>query len=99
MNEQHLKVGRLCRELSRQITLAGSIPDHALVQSLSREWEILSELHENLQNSEYGAELWEGCVSIEPITGWAEPEPLPEFPKLTPEYRQYLATAVKGELC
>src|SRR5215813_4700037 len=43
LNEQHLKVGSVCRELSRQIALAENVPDPQFVESLSCEWEILSD--------------------------------------------------------
>jgi hypothetical protein len=95
MNDQHLKVGSLCRELSRQIALAEKIPDPDLFEHLSREWEILSVLHDDLQAPEHAADLWEARESIDAITFGAEPEPLPEFPDLTPHYRQYLAAAVR----
>jgi len=99
INDQHLKVGVLCRELLRQIAIAESIADPELVESLTREWEILSDLHEDLQNPQYAGELWEARESIEFLTRWAEPEPLPEFPPLTPEYHEYLRAAVRGYPC
>src|SRR5215467_1912576 len=68
MNEQHLKVGGLCRELSRQIALAETIPDPELFGSFTCEWEILCDLHDDLQNPEHAAELWESRESIEAIT-------------------------------
>ena len=99
INDQHLKVGVLCRELLRQIAIAESITDPELVESPTREWEILSDLHDDLQNPEHASELWEARESIEFLTRWAEPEPLPEFPPLTPEYREYLRATVRGERC
>jgi CHC2 zinc finger len=99
INEQHLKIGVLCRELSRQIALAERIPDPELVESLTHEWEILSDLHEDLQDPAYAEELFRTKDSIELITQWAQQEPPPAFPKLTPAYLAYLAAAVKGELC
>ena len=83
MNQQHLKVGVLCRELSRKIGLAESTSD----------------LHEDLQNPQSAAELWRAREAIEGITERAEPERLPAFPELTPEYREYMRAAVRGELC
>ena len=83
MNDQHLKLGSLCRELSRKIALAESIPDPELVESLSREWEILSDLHDDLQNPDYAAELWEARDKIELLTADVDPESLMEFPILT----------------
>ena len=99
LNDQHLKVGTLLRELSRQIALAENIPDPELKESLEREWEIFSNLHEDLQNPAYAEELFKAMDSIESITRWAQPESLPEFPELTPEYRVFLRAAVRGELC
>ena len=99
MNEQHLKVGGLCRELTRKIALAESVFDPELVESLTRECEILFDLHNDLQSPECAGELWEARGAVETITRWAEPEPLPTFPELTSEYREYLRAAVRGELC
>jgi len=94
LNEQHLKSGVLCRQLQRKIAIAESIPDRELVESLFREWEILSDLHGDLQNPEYAGELWRARESIETITAWANPEPLPEFPTLTESYRNHLRSIV-----
>jgi hypothetical protein len=91
MNEQHLKAGALLRELSQQIGIAEQVPDTELVESLNREWEILSDLHEDLQRAECAAELLEAKGSIEAITALAPIEPLPEFPEWRREYGEYLA--------
>jgi DNA primase len=99
LDEQHLKVGALLRELSQQIGIAERIPDIELVESLNREWEILSDLYADLQRPEYAQEFLEAKDSIETITALAPIEPLLEFPELTPRYLDYLAAAVKGELC
>lgn len=90
LNDQHLKVGILLRELSQGIGIAEQIPDPNLVASLTREWEILSFLHEDLQSPESALELLQAKNFIEAITAWAEPEPLPVFPPLTQGYRAYL---------
>jgi DNA primase len=90
LNEQHLKVGALLRELSQQISIAEQIPDADLIESLNREWEILSDLHADLQRPERAEELLEAKDSIEAITALAPVEPLPEFPKWTREYAEYL---------
>jgi hypothetical protein len=99
LNDQHLKVGTLLRDLARQIALAENIPDPELVESFTLEWEILGDLYEDLQNPAYAEELFRAKDSIESITQWAEPEPLPTFPELTPESRAHLAAAVKVERC
>src|SRR4030095_10905575 len=91
MNEQHLKVGVLLRELSQQMGIAEQIPDTHLVESLNREWEILSDLHEDLQRPECAKELLEAKGSIEAITALTPVEPLPDFPEWTHEYEEYLA--------
>jgi len=91
MNEQHLKVGALLRELSQEIAIAEQLPDAELVDSLTREWEILSDLHADLQRPECAAEMLEAKDSIGTITAMAPVEPLPDFPKCTPEYRKFLA--------
>jgi len=91
LNEQYVKVGALLRELSQEMAIAEQIPDPDLIESLNSEWEILSDLHEDLQRSEHAAEFLEAKDSIEAITERASFEPLPQFPELTPEYKQYLA--------
>lgn len=90
LNEQHLKIGAMLRELAQEIGIAQTIPDSALAESLSREWDVLSDLHEDLQHPEFASELWKCRVSIEGLTVDVEPEPLPEFPPLTESYRNYL---------
>jgi hypothetical protein len=99
LNRHHLLIGVQLRDLSRKIALAESIPDRELVESLCREWEVLSDLHEALQNPVLAEELFGAKDFIESITQWAQLEPLPEFPELTAEYRAYLSAAVRGELC
>jgi len=90
MNRQHILVGVRLRKLSQQIPIAQEIPNNELVESLSREWELLSGLHEDLQRPEYAAELWEARDMIEALTVDIEPEPLPVFPAMTDSYREYL---------
>jgi CHC2 zinc finger len=94
MNQQYLRVGARCRELSREIALAEEIPDPELVESFNIEWEILSDLHEALAYPREAAELWSLRELIERITGDVEPEALPEFPPLTDAYRAYLRSIV-----
>jgi CHC2 zinc finger len=95
MNQQHLGVGARCRELSREIALAEEIPDPELVESLSVEWEILSDLHEALAYPQEAPNLWNLRELIERITADVEPEALPEFPPLTDAYRAYLRSIVE----
>jgi DNA primase len=80
MNEQHLKVGVMLRELTQQIRIAEEIPDAELIESLSREWEVLSDLFDDLQRPECAAEFLAVKASIEAITEAAPVEPLPSFP-------------------
>ncbi len=86
LNQQYLLLGSRLRELSRQIGIA----DPELKEILEREWEILSDLHEDLQQPEYAEELFRAKDSIERITEFAPAEPLLEFPEFTPEYRAFL---------
>lgn len=92
MNEQHLRVGALLREVSRKICIANQIPDAELAESLSREWEILSDLHADLQRPEVAEELLKAKGSIEAITAMAPVEPLPKFP----EYAEILRAHLPG---
>ena len=95
LNHQYLLVGAKCRELSAQIALADAIPDRELSNHLRGEWEILSDLHEDLAHPENAAELWASRVTVEAITADAVLEPLPEFPPLTEAYRAYLRSLVE----
>jgi hypothetical protein len=91
MNIQHLRVGALLRELSQDIGFAHSLADSELVESLTCEWKLLSDLHDDLQRPDCGEELWMAKGSIESITETAPLEPVNEFPPSTPEYRDFLA--------
>jgi hypothetical protein len=95
LNRQYLLLGVRLRELSRDIALAEQIPDYELAASLSGEWELLSEFHEGLAQPESAAELWAVRRSIEAITDEVEPEPLLEFPPLTPAYQAYLRSVIQ----
>jgi DNA primase len=90
LNESHLTIGGLCRELSQEIAIAQRIPDPELSTSLEREWEILSDLHGDLQNPLLAGEMLAAKDTIDEITAHAQPEPLMEFPPLRPGYRSYL---------
>ena len=98
LNDQHLKVGILLRELSRDIALAEEIRDSELLTSFVGQWEILAAFHDDLQSPGYAEELWTARDSIEAITQWAESEPLAAFPALTDEYWERIRAAVRGEL-
>jgi hypothetical protein len=90
LNDSFSKVGSICRELSQEIGIASRIPDPELSTSLECEWEILSDLHADLQNPLLAGEMLAAKDTIDRITGDAQPEPLTEFPPLTPAYRAYL---------
>jgi hypothetical protein len=90
LNDSYLKVGALCRELSYQMAIAEGIPDLELFKSLEHEWEILSDLHADLQNPLLAGEMLAAKDTIDKITADVQPEPLMEFPPLTPGYRAYL---------
>ena len=95
LNDQHLLVGTRCREVSAQIAIADEIPDRELSIHLRREWEILSDLHEDLADPALAPELWAARNTIEAITAVVTPEPVPEFPPLTQSYRAYLRSLVQ----
>jgi CHC2 zinc finger len=98
LNDQDLKIGIMLRDLSRDIALAEELDDSGLLASFARQWDILVTFHDDLENPGYAEELWTARDSIEAITQWAEPEPLPEFPPLTAEYWERIRAAVRGEL-
>ena len=90
LNDQYVKVGALLRERSDQLRLAREIGDRDLEASCKREWLILSDLHEDLQNLDCADELIDCRASIEAITESAYLEPPAEFPKLTAAYRAHI---------
>jgi hypothetical protein len=95
LNEQHILVGIRLRQLFQQIGIAREIPNNEVVESLSREWEILCVLHDDLQRPKYAAELWEARDSIEKITAGIDMDPVPAFPPLTDAYCEHLG----AQLC
>jgi hypothetical protein len=95
LNQQYLLLGVRLRELSRQIAVAERISDTELVDSLGREWEIISDLHGDLQRPKYAEEFWSQRDSIEGLTRDVELEPLDEFPPLTESYRAYLRSVAQ----
>jgi hypothetical protein len=62
---------------------------------LRREWEILSDLHEDLANPIFAAELWAVRDTIEALTAGVEIEAAPAFPPLTESYREHLRSLVE----
>ena len=92
LNEQHLLVGARCRQVSRRIAIA---EDPDLIELLTREWEILADLHEDLAKPEFSSELWESRDGIEALTVDVELEPIEGFPPLTEAYQSYLKGLVE----
>jgi hypothetical protein len=95
LNHQHLLVGAKCRELSAQIAIADEIGDRELSDSLGGKWAILADLHGDLANPAFAAELWAARDSIEALTADVPPEPSPVFPPLTESYRARLRSLVE----
>jgi hypothetical protein len=96
-NYQTVKVQALLREVGDRMRLAKEVGWSEEVQLLSRQWKILNILADDLQNPKCAISLFECRESIEFIHQDVEPEPLPEFPPLTPEYRQRLRSYVRGD--
>jgi CHC2 zinc finger len=95
LNDQYLLIGARCREVSREIALAEEINDPELVESLTLEWELLSDLHDDLANPAYAAELWESREFIESLTAGVELEPIDPLLPLTDEYIERLENIIR----
>lgn len=91
MNQQHLLVGAMLRELSRNIAIAEEASATTLVERFEREFSILEILFDDLQQPQHAPELWAARDSVERITARAPVEPSPAFPPWTAEYAAYLA--------
>ncbi len=96
-NQQFDKAQNLLREIGRRARL-----DHVLgwpeeIRRLSREWQILSVLADDLQTPQCVIFLWEAREIVENLLQDVEPEPLPTFPPLTDRYRATLQAYVRGE--
>jgi hypothetical protein len=90
LNRQHLLVGAILRQLSREIAIAEEAGATLLKEQWSREFTLLESLFDSLQEPDCAAELWAVRDSIEAITAHAPVEGMPEFPPWTPEYATYL---------
>jgi hypothetical protein len=66
------------------------------IERLSREWQILSVFADDLQNPKLAVSLFESRDAIENILQDAEPEPVPSFPELTPEYLERVRSYARG---
>jgi hypothetical protein len=96
--DQRRKVNVLIGEVLEQIELADEIGDNELAESFLREQSFLRDLHEDLDISRNAADLLSLRFTIEALTSGVEvPEIQFEFPKLTPEYRAYLDTLLRGD--
>ncbi len=91
------KAQSLLREIGDRLRHAYGLNWKEEVQLLSREWAILGELAADLQNPKCAISLFDSRDSVEKILQHAPLEPSPEFPELTPEYRQRLASYVRGD--
>ncbi len=94
MNQQHLLVGAMLRELSGNIAIAEKAGATTFVERFEGEFSILETLFDDLARPAYAAEFLELRYSIEAITAGAPVEVLDEFPPLTPEYWAYLQELV-----
>lgn len=95
-NEQTTKANSLLREIGQRMRLASALRWREEVQRLSREWIILVDLAEDLQNPAHAVAIWESREAIENLLQDAEAEPLLEFPEMTEEYREQLRRYVRG---
>jgi len=97
-NYQTIKVQALLRGVGDRMRLAKEVGWSEEVQLLiSRQWEILNILADDLQDPKCAISLFDCRENIEFILQDVEPEPLPEFPELTPEYEQRLKSYVRGD--
>ena len=61
LNQQHLKIGAMLRELSRSIAMAEEVNATTLVERFEREFSILEILFGDLQRPQHAPELWGGA--------------------------------------
>lgn len=93
---QFLKAQSLLRDVGQEMRLANELKWFEYLQDLHRQWAILSDLSDDLQNPLHILALWESRAAVENLLQDAEPESLPQFPELTPEYRERLRRYVRG---
>lgn len=92
------KAQNLLREIGQRESLARELNWQTEVEHCNREWEILSVLSDDLQDPTRVMELWTEREAVEAMLADAIPEPLPDFPPITDEYRGHLKAVVRGEL-
>lgn len=99
-NEMTYRAQAMLREIGQGIyicSIARQKPytDQKLIRQheagLIRQWAIIEDIAEDLQNENCVAELYRRRAAIEDILADAIIEPWPEFPALTPEYRKSLS--------
>jgi hypothetical protein len=95
-NAQFAKAQSILREVGQRMRLAKDVSWTDEVDRLSREWQILSVFADDLQNPKLAVSLFESRDVIENILKDAEPEPLPAFPELTPEYLERVRFYARG---
>jgi DNA primase len=95
-NAQFTKAQSILREIGQRMQLAKEINWADEVDRLSREWRILSVFTDDLQNPKLAVNLFDSREAIKNILQDAQPEPLPEFPELTPDYQERLRSYARG---
>ena len=93
MNQQHLKIGVMLRELTRAIVIAEDA-GMILLERLQRGFSLLEIVFEDSARPEFAAQFLELKETIEALTARAQVEVLEDFPPLTQEYRVYLQELV-----
>ena len=88
----------LLREIGQRERIAEELGWIDKIERCKREWDILSDLSDDLQDTTRVMELWTEREAVEAILADAPDETLPTFPTITPEYRARLQAAVRGEL-
>ena len=97
-NEQFDQAQKILREIGQRARIAGKLRWREEVERCVGEWKILSVLSDDLQDPMQVMSLWPECESVEAILANAMPEPLPDFPPITPEYRSYLQAVARGDV-
>lgn len=95
-NAQFAKAQSILRAIGQRMQLAKELAWTDEIERLSREWQILEVFADDLQNPKLAISLFESREAIENILQDAEPESLPEFPALTPEYQERLRSYARG---
>jgi len=97
-NEQFDKAQNLLREIGQRERIAQELGWIDEIERCKREWDILCDLSDALQDPKEVMSLWAEREAIEAILADPPDEPLPIFPTITPEHRARLQAVVRGEL-